>query len=166
MIKILAFVGAGLALGGVLAALVVLGMIPVPFGPLAEARAAAEKANPKPAVTVMYITKERVVNLTDKASPRYLKVSLALEFIDSKTKEPPKGEAVKVQQEAFAAEMSGYSAIIDDALVTTLAAKGSTDLLKPDGKDQLKTELIERVNHALHDEEKVVNVYFTSFIIQ
>lgn len=166
MIKILAFVGAGLALGGALAAAVVLGMIPVPFGPLAEARAANEKANPKPAVTVMYITKERVVNLTDKVSPRYLKVSLALEFIDHKAKEPPKGEAVKLQQEEFAAEMSGHSAIIEDALVTTLSAKVSTDLLKADGKDQLKTELIERVNHALHDEEKVVNVYFTSFIIQ
>ena len=39
-------------------------------------------------------------------------------------------------------------------------------LLKIDGKDQLKSELITNVNHALHDEEKVVNVYFTSFIIQ
>jgi flagellar basal body-associated protein FliL len=166
MIKILAFVGAGLVLGGALAAAVVLGVVPVPFGPLADARAAAEKAHPKPPVTVMYPTTDRVVNLTDKASPRYLKVSLTLEFIDAKTKEPPKGEAVKLQQDEFAKEMSGHAAIIDDALVTTLSAKGSSELLKPDGKDQLKTELIEKVNHALHEEEKVVNVYFTSFIIQ
>ena len=166
MIKILAFVGAGLALGGALAAAVVMGVIPVPFGPLADARAAAEKANPKPPVTVMYTTKERVVNLTDKASPRYLKVALTLEFIDSKAKEPPKGEAVTAQQADFAKEMSPYSAVIDDALVSTLSAKQSTELLKADGKDQLKTELIEKVNHALRDEEKVVNVYFTSFIIQ
>jgi flagellar protein FliL len=166
MIKILAFVGAGLALGGAIAAAMVLGVIPVPFGPLAEARAAAEKAHPKPPVTVMYPTKERVVNLTDKASSRYLKVSLTLEFLDHKAKEPPKGEAVKVQQEEFAAEMSGHSAVIEDALVTTLSAKSSTELLKADGKDLLKGELIERVNHALHEEEKVVNVYFTSFIIQ
>lgn len=166
MIKILAFVGAGLALGGAIAAAVVLGVIPVPFGPLADARAAAEKAHPKPRVTVMYPTKERVVNLTDKASSRYLKVSLTLEFIDAKAKEPPKGEAVKLQQEEFAKEMSGHSAVIDDALVGTLSAKSSSELLKPDGKDLLKSELIERVNHALHDDEKVVNVYFTSFIIQ
>ena len=166
MIKILAFVGAGLALGGAIAAAVVLGVIPVPFGPLAEARAAAEKANPKPSVTVMYPTKERVVNLTDKASARYLKVSLTLEFLDVKAKEPPKGEAVKLAQDEFAKGMSGHAAIIDDALVSTLSAKSSTDLLKVDGKDQLKSELIEKVNHALHEEEKVVNVYFTSFIIQ
>jgi flagellar basal body-associated protein FliL len=164
MIKIVAVVGAGLLLGAGVAAAILLGVVPVPFGPMAEARAAAEKA--KPPVTVMYTTKERVVNLTDKSTSKYLKVALTLEFIDSKLKDPPKGAAVATQQTDFAAEMSPYTAIIDDALVTTLSSKGSADLLKPDGKDTLKTELIEKVNHALHDEEKVVNVYFTSFIIQ
>ena len=70
------------------------------------------------------------------------------------------------QQTEFAADMSPYSAVIDDALVTTLSSKSSTDLLRPDGKEQLKNDLMNNVNHALHDEEKVVNVYFTSFIIQ
>jgi flagellar basal body-associated protein FliL len=164
MIKIVGIIVAGVLVGAAVAAAVVLGMIPVPFGPMAEARAAAEKA--KPPVTVMYTTKERVVNLTDKSAAKYLKVALTLEFIDSKLKDPPKGAAVTQQQTDFAAEMSPYSAIIDDALVTTLSGKASTDLLKPDGKDQLKTDLINNVNHALHDEEKAVNVYFTSFIIQ
>ena len=47
--------------------------------------------------------------------------------------------------------------------------RNSSEILsrsKPDGKDALKNELLDKVNHALHDEEKVVNVYFTSFIIQ
>jgi flagellar FliL protein len=152
-------------LGAGVAAAIVMGVIPVPFGPAAEARAAAEKA--KPPVTVMYVTKERIVNLTDKAASKYLKVSLTLEFIDSKLKDPPKGgPAVLVQQTDFAAEMSPYSAVIDDALVNTLSSRGSAELLKPDGKDVLKTDLIQNVNHALHDQEQVVNVYFTSFIIQ
>jgi flagellar basal body-associated protein FliL len=164
MIKIVGIIGAGLLFGAAIAAAIVMGIIPVPFGPMAEARAAAEKA--KPPVTVMYPTKERVVNLTDKTSAKYLKVALTLEFIDNKLKDPPKGDAVKTQQDDFAKEMNGYSAIIDDALVGTLSSKTSTDLLKPDGKDSLKNELIDRVNHSLHDSEKVVNVYFTSFIIQ
>src|SRR5919202_1164030 len=151
MIKILGIVGAGLAFGAAVAAVIVMGIIPLPFGPQAEARAALEKA--KPPVTVMYPTKERVVNLTDKSAAKYLKVALTLEFIDSKLKDPPKGEAVKLQQDEFAKEMSGYSAVIEDALVTTLSSKNSTELLKPDGKEQLKTELID-------------HVYFTSFIIQ
>ena len=164
MIKIIAIVGGALALGAAVAFAIVMGFIPLPFGPAAEARAAAEKA--KPPVTVMYPTKERIVNLTDKAATKYLKVSLTLEFIDTKLKDPPKGPAVLAQQTEFAAEMSGHTAVIDDALVTTLSSKSSTDLLKSDGKDTLKNELMDKVNHALHDEEKVVNVYFTSFIIQ
>ena len=164
MIKIIGIIAAALLLGGGIAAAIVMGLIPLPIGPQAEARAALEKA--KPPVTVMYITKERVVNLTDKASSKYLKVALTLEFIDSKVKDPPKGAAVLAQQTTFAEEMSPYSAIIDDALVTTLSSRSSADLIKPEGKDILRNELLEHVNHALHDEEKVVNVYFTSFIIQ
>jgi flagellar basal body-associated protein FliL len=164
MKKILLFVAVGLAIGGLVAVSAVVGVVPVPFGPLAEARAAAERA--KPPVTVMYPTKERVVNLMDKQTSHYLKVQLTLEFIDSKVKEPPKGDAVKAQQDDFAKDMQGYSAMIEDALTTTLSSKSSSDLLKPDGKDTLKQELLQNVNKALHDEEKAVNVYFTSFIIQ
>jgi flagellar FliL protein len=164
MIKIVGILFGALALGAAVAVAIVMGIIPLPFGPAAEARAAAEKA--KPPVTVMYPTKERVVNLTDKSATKYLKVALTLEFIDSKVKDPPKGEAIKLQQDEFAKDISGHSAIIDDALVTTLSSKSSSDLLKPDGKDALKAELMDKVNHALHEEEKVVNVYFTSFIIQ
>jgi flagellar protein FliL len=164
MIKILGIILAAMVVGAGVAGAIVMGIIPVPFGPMAEARAAAERA--KPPVTVMYPTKERVVNLTDKSASKYLKVALTLEFIDNKLKDPPRGAAVTAQQTDFAAEMSPYSAVIDDALVTTLSSKSSTDLLKPDGKDQLKTDLMNNVNRALHDDEKVVNVYFTSFIIQ
>src|SRR5207244_8062472 len=139
MIKIVGILGGGLLVGAAVAVAIIIGVIPLPFGPAADARVAAEKA--KPPVTVMYTTKERVVNLTDKAASKYLKVALTLEFIDSQLKDPPKGAAVAAQQTEFAASMSPYSAVIDDALVTTLSAKSSNDLLKPDGKDQLKNDL-------------------------
>src|ERR1700681_3620132 len=119
MIKIIGIIGVALLLGGGVAAAIVMGLIPLPFGPAAEARAALEKL--KPPVTVMYITKERVVNLTDKSATKYLKVALTLEFIDSKLKDPPKGAAVTAQQTEFAAGMSPYTAIIDDAVVSTLS---------------------------------------------
>jgi flagellar basal body-associated protein FliL len=164
MIKIVALVGGVLLLCAGVVAAVVMGVIPVPFGPLAEARALAEKA--KPPVTVMYVMKERVVNLTDKSASKYLKIAMSLEFIDTKVKDPPKGAAVLAQQLEFAGEMSPYAAVIDDVLGSTLSSKTSADLIKADGKEQLKSDLILNVNHALHDEEKVVNVYFTSFIIQ
>jgi flagellar protein FliL len=164
MIKIIGILGGSLLLGAVVATAIVTGIVPLPFGPAAEARAAAEKA--KPPVTVMYPLKEQVVNLSDKGSSKYLKAAVTLEFIDTKMKDPPQGAAVTQQQTEFAADMTPYAAIIQDAVVNTLSSKGSADLLKPDGKDQLKTDLMANVNHALHDDEKVVNVYFTSFIIQ
>jgi flagellar FliL protein len=164
VIKIIGIMGGGLLLGAAIAAAIVMGVIPVPFGPAADARAAAEKA--KPPVTVMYPTKERVVNLADKGTSKYLKVDVTLEFIDTKMKDPPPAAAVAQQQTDFATEISPYSAIIEDALTTTLSSKTSADLLAPSGKDQLKTDLINNVNKALHDQEQVVNVYFTSFIIQ
>src|ERR687887_529150 len=108
MIKILVFAGAGLAIGAAVAVSALLGILPVPFGPLAEARQVAEKS--RPLVTVMYPTKERVVNLMDKPTSHYLKVQLTLEFIDRKLKAPPKGDAVKAQQDEFAKDMQGYSA--------------------------------------------------------
>ncbi len=52
MIKIVGIIFGALVLGAGVAAAIVMGIIPVPFGPLAEARALAEKA--KPPVTVMY----------------------------------------------------------------------------------------------------------------
>ena len=104
MIKIVGIVLAGILIGAGVAAGVVTGFIPAPIGPAAEARAAAEKA--KPPVTVMYPTKERVVNLSDKAASKYLKVARTLEFIDSRLKDPPKGAAVTQQQTEFAGEMS------------------------------------------------------------
>jgi flagellar FliL protein len=164
MIKIIGIMGGGLLLGAAVAAAIVMGMVPLPFGPAADARAAAEKA--KPPVTVMYPAKEQVVNLADKSASKYLKVDLTLEFIDDKYKDPPVGAAVTQQQTEFAADLTPYTQIIQDALVTTLSSKSSTDLLQPNGKDQLKADLMNNVNKALHDQEKVVNVYFTSFIIQ
>jgi flagellar FliL protein len=164
MIKIIGIIAVALLLGGGVAAAIVMGLIPLPVGPAAEARAALEKA--KPPVMVMYVTKERVVNLTDKTASKYLKVALTLAFIDTKVKDPPKGAAALAAQTVFAEEMSPHSAIIEDALVSTLSSRSSAELLKPEGKEILRNELIQNVNHALHDEEKVVDVYFTSFIIQ
>lgn len=164
VVRLVGILVIGLAAGGVVAALAIGGILPVPFGPLAEARAAQEKA--RPPVTVMYPTKERIVNLTDTNSPRYLKAQITLEFIDVKLKEPPKGEELKKQQEEFAVEMSAYSAVVEDKLVTILSSKSSPELLTPAGKEKLRVELIDKLNAAFHDAEKVVNVYFNTFIIQ
>ena len=164
LIPVIGGVIGGLAAVSAVVALVLFGIIPVPFSPQGQAKAAPEEH--RPAVTVMFPTKERIVNLADPGTVRYLKAQVTLEFIDHKEKEPPKGEAVKVQQEIFAKEMSAHLPIIEDRLNTVLSSKTSAELLNPAGKTKLKEELMEKLNIAFHEAEKVVDVYFTTFIIQ
>ncbi len=57
--------------------------------------------------------------------------------------------------------------MIRDAVITVLGSKTAAVLLSPDGKEQIKEELLDSINEAVGlDEPLVVNIYFTDFIIQ
>ena len=57
--------------------------------------------------------------------------------------------------------------MINDAIIRVLSSKTTEAVLSPDGKEQLKEELVEAINDASGlDEAAVANVYFTDFIIQ
>ena len=165
MKRILLLAIPALLIGAGVVATLVFGLVPVPgVTPLLGRPATPEP--PKPVVTVMFPTKERVVNLSDPGTMRYLKVQATLEFVDTARRDPPKGDEVQAQQEAFAKEMQAYTAVLEDRLTTVLSAKTSADLQAAGGKERLKQEVADQINKALHEREKVVNVYFQTFIIQ
>jgi len=57
--------------------------------------------------------------------------------------------------------------MIRDAILTLLGSKTAEDLLSPEGKEDIKTELIDTINEAIGADEQVVsNIYFQDFIIQ
>lgn len=57
--------------------------------------------------------------------------------------------------------------MIKDAIIRVLSSKTAAEVLSPEGKDDLKEELIEAINDATGlDEGPVVNIYFVEFIIQ
>ena len=57
--------------------------------------------------------------------------------------------------------------VIKDAVIRTLSSKTSESLLTTEGKEELKQELIDALNEALEAEEEIVlNVYFTEFLMQ
>ncbi len=57
--------------------------------------------------------------------------------------------------------------MIKDAILQVLSSKSSKEVLSPEGKEQLKQELVEAINEACDVQEgPVVNVYFTEFIVQ
>ena len=122
MIKIIAIVGAALALGG--------GSrrrdrhrasFRSRSAPAAEARAAMRKA--QAAVTVMYITKERVVNLTDKATRQVFEGLAHARVHRSQAQGAAQGRSGQVAAGRVRRRNEWLRAIIDDALVTTLSAK-------------------------------------------
>ncbi|MRI83766.1 MAG: flagellar basal body protein FliL [Nitratiruptor sp.] len=90
-----------------------------------------------------------IVNLQDKDADRYLKVTIVLDAQD---------EQVKMELEKRLPQ-------VKDAITTLLFTKTSQELRTPEGIEELKEEILKRVN-AILPIGGVKNVYFTEFVIQ
>jgi flagellar protein FliL len=130
----------------------------VPSGAAAAAPTVTPTPTPKPGQ--IYTIKDRIVNLADQKSKRYLKVSLALQF------ESPKVELPAEQaKEAWTEEIAVKGPIIDDAVTGVLTTKTYEEIITPEGKDVLKEEIREKANAEL-GEDLIVKVYLTDFVVQ
>lgn len=88
-----------------------------------------------------------VVNLS--APGRYLKVTIHFELTDP----------------AFEKTLEAKNPVLRDAVITLLSSKSTEAVAGPEGKNQLKDEIIYRVNQAV-GEKAVKNLYFTEFVMQ
>lgn len=88
-----------------------------------------------------------VVNLAEQG--RFLKVTMQLELSDA-INQPVATE--KVPQ-------------FRDAIITLISSKSAESLSSPEGKLQLKDELLLRINQAA-GKEIFKNIYFTEFVMQ
>jgi flagellar FliL protein len=134
-------------------------------GPAAAQEQAASKHEPPP-TGILYIPKERIVNLADTGSLRYVKIVVAMEIHDPGLKgKTPKGEEYKKYQEELGKELKPFAPLLDDQITSVVSTKTVSQLVTAEGKQRLKEELLDRFNHVLH-EHKVLNVYFSEFVIQ
>jgi flagellar protein FliL len=151
---------AGLALAGAAFFL----NLPQQFGLLPSGAAAAAvptvTPTPTPKPGQIYTIKDRIVNLADQKSKRYLKVSLALQFESPKVELP--AEAAKT---AWAEEIAVKGPIIDDAVTGVLTTKTYEQVITPEGKEALKEEIREKANSQL-GEDLIEKVYLTDFVVQ
>ena len=90
-----------------------------------------------------------VVNLSDPQAKRYLKVSISLELesqeaVDRATKMVPK---------------------LRDMVIILLTSLTFEEVMTPEGKVQIRDELLERFNQILRP-DRVRNIYFTDFVVQ
>ncbi len=107
------------------------------------------KVSPE-AVGVMYkLEPAFIVNLADPELTMYARVSLTLE----------------VSSPEVIMEVQKREPIIRDAIIEILSNKTSRELRAPEGREQLKLEVIKRINTILV-QGGVRNVYFTEFVVQ
>ncbi|BAF69743.1 flagellar basal body-associated FliL family protein [Nitratiruptor sp. SB155-2] len=90
-----------------------------------------------------------IVNLQDKDADRYLKVTIVLDVQDEKVKQ----------------ELEKRLPQVKDAITTLLFTKSSYELRTAEGIEELKEQILKRVN-AILPIGGVKNVYFTDFVIQ
>lgn len=102
-------------------------------------------AKPKPLIRLDTF----IVNLADKDSSRYLRVTLELELMDEVTQ----------------AEIEKRMAPVRDAVLGILPTKKAQDIISAEGKKALKEELLEAINKVM-TKGKVTNIYYTEFVIQ
>lgn len=111
--------------------------------------AAAPKKEEKKNHEILADMEPFVVNLASNGTPRYLRTSLSLSLQD----ERQKGQIKVVEPR------------IRHGLIMMLSNKRAEELLTPEGKSELRQEMVKLVNAAV-GREIITNVYFREFIIQ
>jgi flagellar FliL protein len=115
---------------------------------------------------IMYKLDSKVVNLAEPGGLRYLQADIVLELWPlNSAYYTLEGEELKVAQEEFNHLIDSRRPIIDDIVTSILSSKTFNEIATIEGKSGLKQELTSAINGAL-GYQGVINVYFTSFVVQ
>lgn len=114
-----------------------------------------------------------ILNLSDVAQRKYLKVNVALE-VSSKPEDeaaaaPKKEGGEGGGKEAVSpvdAEMAKFKPAFRDAVINTLSSKTSAELSTVAGKELAKDQITEAINALFAGDREVLRVSFGDFIIQ
>jgi flagellar FliL protein len=109
----------------------------------------AEPKKPEPVILPVFALKPFVVNLADKKSRRYLKVTMKLEL----------------SNEELLEEVDKRRAQLRDVVLTLLSSKTAAEISTLEGKFLLRQDIIKRVNVNLVT-GKVTKVYWEEFVVQ
>ncbi len=89
------------------------------------------------------------VNLADRDTDAFARVSITLELSNEKVRQ----------------EVEKRLPIIKDAIIDVISSKTSAVVKTPEGRENLRLEIIRRINTILL-EGGVRNIYFTEFVVQ
>jgi len=114
-----------------------------------ETGGAEESENGVAEIGATYSLDSFITNTADPGGNRYLRVTMDLEL----------------EHEELAAELEQRSPQIRDSILMVLSAKSLQDIQNPEGKAELRQEIMTSVNGLL-GKGKIANIYFTEFVIQ
>jgi len=109
----------------------------------------ANKDAQKPPIGAVWAPDVFIINLADAEADRYLKVVMNFELSDP----------------LAVAELDVMKPKVRDMVLSVLTVKGFKDVNNFEGKQRLKEEIAMRLNSQL-TKGKVVQVYFTDFVVQ
>jgi flagellar FliL protein len=127
-----------------------------------------------PGEGLMETMSTKIVNLAGSTSNQYIRITIVLEFVPASlpTATP---EAAKKEGESSATTVDPNAELetrikarmpmMDDIVITLLASKTYSDLYSAQGKEQLRSEIMNAINTKL-PEFHVMSVYFTEFVVQ
>jgi flagellar FliL protein len=119
------------------------------FKPKPETAVKASVQATKPQVIVFWPMEPFIVNLSDNEGDRFIKVVMQLELSDQK----------------LAEEFRMLTPRLRDMMLDLLSSKTYREMMDPIGKQRLRDEIVMRMNMQA-TQGKVLNVYFTEFVIQ
>ena len=107
------------------------------------------QAPAKPPIGAVWAPDVFIINLADAEADRYLKVIMNFELSDP----------------LAVAELDVMKPKVRDMVLSVLTVKGFKDVNNFEGKQRLKEEIALRLNNQM-TKGKVVQVYFTDFVVQ
>ncbi|MCC6484566.1 MAG: flagellar basal body-associated FliL family protein [Armatimonadetes bacterium] len=114
-------------------------------------------ARPAPKALVMMPLEEFVVNLADTQDPHYLKLEINLGIAG----EAPAGGGEGHGEGSADPRLP----VIRDSIISTVAHYSYAQLLRPEGKERLKEDILKELEHADPTLE-ARKIYFTNFAMQ
>jgi flagellar protein FliL len=125
---------------------------------------------PKPGDGQMFTMTSKIINLADPTGRKYIKLTVVLEFMPPEEVISTEKVAAKEGQAAtavptFADEVNARMPIMDDVVIKLLSSKAFEDLYTADGKEKLRTQLMEAIAKSVPD-FKLISIYFTEFVVQ
>ena len=119
-----------------------------------------------PGEGIMVDMSTKIINLVDPGGRKYIRLTVVVEVAPDNPEYISLPEEEKaVYLEEFQAEMASLMPIMDDTVITLLSTKSYEDLYTAEGKEKLRGEIMETLEHKL-PELHIISIYFTEFVVQ